>query len=128
MQIGEKVTVTIAARRPWNGTGVVLEHGHTYRLTAAGEWVDAWSRCGPAGYPSNNIILRLAERLRRDPQQPWFALIGAHAHDPNTHFAIGTGCVYRPQRSGELSCFANDVPFFYWNNRGSISLTVERVA
>jgi hypothetical protein len=128
VEIGQKVTVTVAARRLWNDTGVVLEQGRTYRFTAAGEWVDAWNRCGPDGYASNNVFLRLAEWARRDPPEPWFALIGAHAHDLSTRFAIGAGSECQPRQTGELTCFANDVPFFYWNNRGEISLTIERVA
>ena len=78
MEIGQKVTVTVAARRPWNDTGVVLEQGHTYRTSAHGS--------------------------RSEP-------------DPNAS-----------RQTGELTCSANDVPFFYWNNRGEISLTMERVA
>ncbi len=128
MEIGQKVTVTVAARRLWNDTGVVLEQGRTYRFTATGEWVDAWNRCGPDGYASNNVFLRLAEWARRDPPEPWFALIGAHAHDLSTQFAIGAGSECQPRHTGELTCFANDVPFFYWNNWGEISLTIERVA
>ena len=73
-------------------------------------------------------MLRLAERLRRAPSQQWFALIGAIDQDPSTQFLIGTGCDYRPPRSGKLTCFANDVLGFYWNNKGQLELTVERVA
>jgi hypothetical protein len=29
---------------------------------------------------------------------------------------------------GELVCFANDVPGFYWNNRDSIVVMVRRVS
>lgn len=128
MEIGQKVTVTVAARCPWNDTGVVLERGRTYRFTAAGEWADAWNRCGPEGYASNNVFMRLAEWARRVPSEPWFALIGAQARDLSTRFAIGAGCECQPRQTGELTCFANDVPFLYWNNRGEIALTIERVA
>ena len=128
MEIDQKVTVNVAARRPWNDTGVVLERGHTYRFTATGEWTDARNCSGPEGYPSNNVFLRLAEWARRDRSEPWFALIGAQGHDLSTRFAIGAGSEFQPRQTGELTCFANDVSFFYWNNRGKISLTIERVA
>jgi len=128
VEIGQKVTVPVAARRLWNDTGVVLEQGHTYRFTAVGKWVDAWNRCGPEGYASNNVFMRLAERARRVPSEPWFALIGAQARDLSTRFAIGVGSECQPRQTGELTCFANDVPFLYCNNRGEIALTIERVA
>jgi len=28
-------------------------------------------------------------------------------------------------RTGQLRCFANDVPDFYWNNKGAIQLIVD---
>lgn len=102
MEIGQKATVPVAARCPWNDTGVVLERGHTYRLTATGEWVDARNRCGPEGYASNNLFLHLAEWARRDPSEPWFALIGAQDHDLSTRFAIGAGTECHPRHTGEL--------------------------
>ncbi len=35
-----------------------------------------------------------------------------------------TGAPYTAPRAGRLTCFANDVPGFYWNNRGAIRLSV----
>ena len=127
MQVGEKTKVTVAARPLWNGTGVMLDAGHTYRLSAEGEWVDWYIKCGPAGYPSPNIVTRLLEMARREPTQLWFALIGAIARDTSSQFLIGAGCNYRAVRSGELTCFANDVRGLYWNNTGDVQLTIERL-
>jgi hypothetical protein len=127
MEVGEKTTVTVAAKPPWNDTGVRLEAGRTYRMSALGEWVDWRIPCGPAGYPSPNPIMRLAERFRRAPVDPWFALIGAMDRNSSSQFLIGAEYVYRPTRSGQLTCFANDVPGFYWNNTGEVELTIERL-
>jgi hypothetical protein len=44
-----------------------------------------------------------------------------------TIFLIGSHAAYTPARSGEVVCFANDVPGFYWNNKGSITLTIDRI-
>jgi hypothetical protein len=40
--------------------------------------------------------------------------------------SIGTGCEYKPKRSGYLYAYANDAWSFYSNNRGSVQLTVTR--
>jgi hypothetical protein len=127
VQIGQKTTVTVAARPLWNDTGVVLDQGHRYRFTATGQWIDWYINCGPAGYPSPNLVMRLGEGARRVPNQPWFALIGAIARDSSSQFPIGAGCNYQAASGGELTCFANDVPGFYWNNKGQVQLTIERL-
>jgi hypothetical protein len=45
----------------------------------------------------------------------------------STCFVIGRQCLaFKPKRSGTLWCFANDVPVMYWNNSGSIKLTIKR--
>lgn len=128
---GARVTVTIAARRRRNATGVVLEAGRRYRLTAEGDWSDGGIACGPRGYLSSQLpcpqgcALALTERLRVVPGAPWFALVGMIDSDRATAFEIGAGTVLRATRGGELVCCANDVPAMYWNNRGTIELTVE---
>ncbi len=35
---------------------------------------------------------------------------------------------FRARRDGKLSCFANDVWFMYFNNKGSVEITVEELA
>lgn len=79
--------------------------------------------------------IRISKRV---PDQPWFALIGvlANAGNPQSdgtsvppeQFLIGEGTTYRPQRSGYLRAFANDSLMTYGNNRGSVRLTVTRLA
>lgn len=128
LKVGERSTVSIASRSRWNDTGVPLQRGANYLLTATGEWVDWKNRSGPDGYSSNNIVLRLAEWARREPSKPWFALIGALARDKSNQFLIGDRCEYQPATTGELTCFANDVALGYINNKGHVSLTIERTA
>jgi hypothetical protein len=45
----------------------------------------------------------------------------------NEAFLIGERVDYTPVGSGYLYCFANDAWRFYFNNKGSVSLKVERV-
>ncbi|MEM0948070.1 MAG: DUF2235 domain-containing protein [Pseudomonadota bacterium] len=74
---------------------------------------------------------------RREQDKPWLSLIGVVANgvgvdpasqilNPHETFKIGTGTSYTPKESGYLYCFGNDVWSFYFNNRGSLRLRVER--
>ena len=126
-------TAGVAADQFWNRTGIRVEAGAVYDIEADGAWNDASIPSGPDGYSSNQVaffkvpFFRLAESRRRLPSANWFALIGAIDTDESTQFVIGGGKLgYRPQKSGELTCFANDLRSKYDNNSGEIRLTVTR--
>jgi len=81
---------------------------------------------------------------RREENMPWFALVGVIANGgnptndgspaPHETFLVGGGCEYPAtvvggvQKPGYLYCYANDAWHFYDNNRGSVTLTVKRLA
>ena len=133
-------TLCVSAREPWNATGLLLEAGRAYDFTAEGSWRDASIVCDAAGYRSDGgdprplspralsplqaFILQRFEGYRRMPA-PWFALIGAIDEDIASAFVIGRAAArVKMPKTGMLTCFANDVPFMYWNNRGCLALTV----
>lgn len=119
---------TICAARPWNETGIVVQAGATYALAAEGRWTDFFIASGPEGNATPTWPQRLLESRLRMVGARYFALIGAIDSDPATLFLIGCGVAcWTAPRTGQLTCFANDVPGFYWNNRGSIALTVLRL-
>jgi hypothetical protein len=126
LEVGQHVTATIQARKKWNDTGIQLISGHEYEFKAAGKWIDLIYPSDADGYVSPNWLLRISERWRRVPKENWFALIGALDFDRTSAFKIGTVCTRQMQRSGRLTCFANDIFFMYWNNHGAIELTVMR--
>jgi hypothetical protein len=74
-------------------------------------------------------LLRVAAllRLRRAPREKWFALICAIDAAPRSRLLIGRSRTLRAASTGTLRCFANDTPGFYWNNAGSVELTVIRL-
>jgi len=90
--------------------------------------VDWFIPHGPEGDPSENFYMRAFEPLRRMKNENWFELIGALNSDIGTAFPIGKGCDYTKQTGGELTCFANDVEGFYFNNYGQVMLTVTRTS
>jgi hypothetical protein len=119
----------IEARREWNHTGVRLERGVRYLMEAQGQWTDLFLKYGPEGGPSRFAYLRRFEHKRRIPSADWFALCGAVDENEDSKFVIGAGREYTATATGELTCFANDVPgwFFLINNHGSVELKVTPV-
>lgn len=128
MHVDESCSASIEARAPWNDTGIDLHKSHAYLLEATGEWLDWKIRSGPDGYSSTNILLRLTERWRRQPDAKWFALIGSIGAARGDQFLIGSKREYQPLKDGRLYCFANDVQIAYFNNSGHVQLTVRRTA
>ena len=74
---------------------------------------------------------------RREQDMPWLCLVGVIANgsgvdgnsqilNPHETFRIGSVTTKSPDKSGYFYCFGNDVWRFYFNNTGSIRLTVSR--
>jgi uncharacterized protein (DUF2235 family) len=104
---GEQVAVPVYAREHWNATGIYLQPGATYELSAEGEWLDRTVPYGPAGPKDGKFELRELVHLsgtllgkleevfqtvsgnrnadfvttRRVESQPWFSLVGVIAND-----------------------------------------------
>lgn len=116
---------TIDSRACWVDTGVRVVAGWSYQLTATGRWRDAGIDTDAAGYRSANPFQRWTERWRRQPDAPWFTLVGAIDRRNETQFVIGSGLVWQATTSGTLTCFANDLRWFYFNNAGCVLLRVD---
>ena len=127
LNVGGFAQTVIKAREKYNDTGIRLVGGHEYHFTARGRWTDWWIECDADGYASPNLIFKVLEGFRRSPRSRWFALIGAINADEHTLFEIGTERTLIAPASGTLTCFANDGARAYWNNRGSVQLSVTRI-
>jgi uncharacterized protein (DUF2235 family) len=139
LEVGDRFSVEIASKVKWNITPLAVRAGTKYRFEASGTWHDASIVSGPAGYASPRLLFRGLEWLRRVPKANWFSLICVVDQDMSTAFAMRTkDCEARVNRKiivertitkdGFLNCFANDLPFMYWNNSGAVKLTVTRLA
>jgi len=137
LEVGEKFTIGVIARRYWNNTGLHVTAGQRYQLTARGTWVDFYIPCGANGYQAPGWLLRgplglpirFMQGLRRVPESSWFVLAGAvRAAGDCQYFVAGSSREVRMPASGQLAFFANDVPGFYWNNLGSIRLEIIRLS
>jgi len=125
MKVGEQRTFSVCAHTVWSETGIELQAGATYRFSARGTWWDFYVRTDPDGYAGLPFQKSAAKRLRM-PGTKWFALCGALGRDEQSAFLIGTSTFYTAPADGPLYCFANDLRGWYWNNVGSITVTVSR--
>ncbi|HEY6322007.1 MAG TPA: hypothetical protein VJA16_10665 [Thermoanaerobaculia bacterium] len=110
----------------WNRTGIWLEKDGRYSIEAQGTWWDADYRHGPGGGESPSLLLQAMERFRRMPKAPWFELICALDSRQGTAFRVGCKKEYEAKENGQLTCYANDVWLFYFNNTGKIEIKVTR--
>ena len=133
--------IVIRARCKWNDTGIDLVGGDQYRVTASGMWFDARYEIDAAGYRSDSPIVprasrplfKLAERWRRMPSADWFSLVGAVNRDGARLIDLGSALSlnageFTAPATGRLFCFANDLPFMYWNNKGQVLIKINRVS
>jgi hypothetical protein len=127
LQLGESRGTRVNAACYWNASGIELEKGALYSLdVAAGErWSDGRIDTDSRGY--ERWWLAVFRPFRRVPSAAWFALIGTVGSQLAERCVVGKSCEWLAPATGELVCFANDVPIMYWNNRGSILLTVTKL-
>lgn len=127
LAVGDVMSNAVPAEELWHDTGIEVKEGEEYRFAAVGRWTDWCIPCDANGYASTTPMLKASESLRRMPQENWFALIGAVGRNNGHYFRIGAKSVQRMPAAGTLYCFANDVPWMYWNNQGTIQLTITRI-
>jgi uncharacterized protein (DUF2235 family) len=149
---GVKVeTATVAGydtTQPCWASGLYLENGIRYRLTLTtpGDWIDDTIRTDVHGFASNTLALGLGTGLRRWWTQNWFkpiARLGSLGNDEYVLDAVPGSrsssnqlvAEIKARRDGELFIYVNDAvlmlpglrDYFYGNNHGTGSLTVERL-
>jgi hypothetical protein len=128
LQVGAApVRFEVRADTEWNESPHIrLERNASYRFTIVDgphDWVDGklTQTNGADGYgavpPGDKVRYRLARR---------YALIGAV--DREEMFAIKTGCDFTPSQTGEFAAFVNDEFSDYGDNRGRLTLAIERLA
>lgn len=138
--VSSQAKVTVQARDHFTKVMPVTA-GRRYCLAPNGKWKDWWIETDAIGYPSHGLQ-RIFERFRICPDQLWFALCGvlapSVASESDLRAATRAGCLpwtmanrqgdpWIAPEAGYLYVFPNDVYSAYWNNKGSIELTVTEV-
>jgi len=123
---GEHITVSVSARQYWTNSSIDVKAGEQYALRALGTWEDGPKSCGPDGYEC--ALLAPLQRMRRVPEANWNSLIGSLDKRKESEFVIATATTLVCREPGRLYAFANDAPFMYWNNRGTLRLSITRLS
>ncbi|MEM1080439.1 MAG: DUF2235 domain-containing protein [Pseudomonadota bacterium] len=138
LAIGESVSVPVDSAVKHNFSGVSLEQGSKYRVTASGQWSDGKIGCNSAGWNTadelgwgKQQIVKTFEDNRRCPRANWFELVGSYGTEDEHLVRLGqavNGIEFTADRTSDFWLFANDVHFKYDNNEGSIQVRIERLS
>ncbi|MEA1953659.1 MAG: hypothetical protein U9O24_04655 [Campylobacterota bacterium] len=143
----ETKTLELNAKELYHESGWYLEAGETYRFYVV-EKKPLYDRNIPSpgvggfnsAFPKSWIkrfIMKLFEPFRRRPHDNWLALVGGVKAEnesikqinvkSDNFFLIENETEIKVHTSGEFICFFNDVKFMYYNNKGSVSITIQKV-
>lgn len=128
---GQTERMKVFAAKKWNRhpSGLWFRNGHHYRLTVEQGSVENWKDGGlPPTDPAGNMPTRfwLVPWVRRYRGAPWYALVGTVCRK-HPFLIGGEKADYRPPADGEFMCYANDFYLAYRNNKGSLTLCIERL-
>ncbi len=125
--------IEVPARVLWKATSVWVQPGDALHFRARGRWVDAVIACSADGYHAS-LFYRLNVLPRIPDDGRYFRLMGRLVEsgaepaqdDVAETFPIGCESTRTFIKGGLLFVFANDHPDAYWNNWGSVTLTVDK--
>lgn len=115
-------TIAVLACERFNDTGIDVEAGSTIQVEASGRWTDWTIETDADGFERG--YLGPAARFRRVANASWFHLCGAIGRSDRATFALGAKASIDAPAAGRLYLFANDLPAMYWNNKGSLRVSV----
>ncbi|MBF0311605.1 MAG: DUF2235 domain-containing protein [Magnetococcales bacterium] len=138
LAVGESKEITVESPLLFNRGYVEVQSGETYRFTIdpTQKWQDGGIPCGPDGWRLSDpdvelglkeIPIALSQPFRRNPDADWFEVVGVVGDEEGEKVRPLTAGDWKPQTSGELLLFANDLESFYGNNSGQIKVTIKRV-
>ncbi|MBL8517220.1 MAG: hypothetical protein JNM76_09640 [Betaproteobacteria bacterium] len=129
--IGETAgPIPVLAILLWNPSRILARPGQRFLIeTDDSVWTDDGLPATAAGLPGHGIQ-RFTAAMCRNKNAGWLELVGALGRDSDDHFRVGKGTVWENKTGNEAELFfyANDVYFMYFNNAGSVMVTVTRLA
>ena len=137
LDVGESLTVTVESAKLFNHSGVLVEQGERYQITALASdtWTDGTIKCNADGWNTDDVSLgwkeipiKLATKLRRVKSADWFMLCATVGRNDDFASEIGSSGNYEIPKDGELTFFANDLKAKIDNNIGSVDVTIKRTA
>ena len=120
-------TVVSAKVAKWQSSGVAIQQGSAYRVTATGEWQVAPTcpKTGPDGEPLYTVLCwNIGGQLVAGVSHA--ALIGKVGHR-GTPFSIGSRRQFTAHEDGFLYYMVNDASEWFADNTGRVTATIELV-
>ncbi len=150
----QSVTFYINSSCKWYDTGLELKIGKKYIFTVSKDvfWNDSDIKTNACGYKPSELkwynpsryALGLADlfNAKRFPEANWFEIIGCicdisnncskgdcfrmfNCNNPKYDENGNITNTFTVLKKGKLFCYANDNNYFYWNNNGSITITIK---
>jgi hypothetical protein len=131
MVIGESAgPIPVLAILHWNPSRILARPGQRFLIEADNSiWTDEHLPASAAGTAGLGLQ-RFTSAMCRNRQATLMELVGTLGREHEHQFRIGKGTVWENQTQveAELFFYANDVYFMYYNNAGSVMVTVTRLA
>ena len=131
MVIGESSgPIPVLAILHWNPSRIIARPGQRFLIEADDSiWLDEKIPATAAGEAGMGLQ-RFTGAMCRHRQASWMELVGTLGREHEHQFRIGKGTVWENQTgiAAELFFYANDVYFMYYNNAGSVMVTITRLA
>ncbi|BDD03446.1 hypothetical protein [Aureibacter tunicatorum] len=118
---GDHYSFDVSASKYVNNSGIILEKGKEYKITAEGIWYDWYIKSGPKGY--DRFWMKPFNMFKRLPEAKWLSLLGA-IDEKGKPFLLGKEMIFKASSTGEFFCFANDIRGFYANNSGQVRVKI----
>lgn len=119
--VGKAIIAEISAQSErWQDSGVNVERGQTYRISASGKWTINSDTCGWSGPDGGSGPCAAPLSAKQTVAGSYLALIGRIGDGPA--FLVGGGIELTADRSGRLSLRINDAPGGFENNEGSVTV------
>ena len=118
----------LANKYAWQSSGVLVQEGDTYLITASGKWQVAGScpLVGPDGAGTYNLVCwDIGGQVL--PGYSHAALIGKVGRDGQP-FYVGSNHRLTPQTTDVLYLMANDNPAWFGDNTGTVKVVVNMLS
>lgn len=136
LDVGQSITVTVAAAKLFNHTGILVEKSESYQIITSTNdtWTDGSITCNANGWTTDDVSLgwkeipiKIARKMRRVKKADWFTLCASVGRKDEFAKKIGSSGRFKISQDGELTFFANDLKTKMNNNIGSIEVTLTRI-
>lgn len=131
MVVGETTgPIPVLALLHWNPSRVLARPGQRFLIEADNSvWTDEHLPATAAGACGLGLQ-RFTSAMCRHKHAALMELVGTLGREHDHQFRIGKGTVWENQTAieAEIFFYANDVYFMYYNNAGSVMVTVTRLA